>query len=95
MAAPQFAVFRMSDYAQSQLDLIELFTWPPVSAPDAQSETTRLADSPKSPAVDRLPAPSSIRQTSVGHVDRDQQGEHGIGSHFAGREDAPQNIGSE
>jgi hypothetical protein len=61
MVAPQFSVFRMSDYAQSQLDLIELFTWPPVSAPpDAQSETTRLADSPKSPAVDRLPAPPAL-----------------------------------
>jgi hypothetical protein len=60
MVAPQLVVSRMSDYAQSQLDLIELFTWPPVSPPDVQCETTRLADSPKSPAVDRLSAPTSI-----------------------------------
>jgi hypothetical protein len=60
MVAPQLAVFLMSDYAQSQLDLIELFTWPPVSPPDVQSETRRLADSPNSTAVDRLPAPTSI-----------------------------------
>jgi hypothetical protein len=30
----------MTDYAQSQLDLIEVFTWPPVRRPDMQSEIT-------------------------------------------------------
>jgi hypothetical protein len=34
----------MTDYAQSQLDLIEVFTWPPVRQPDMQSETTPSAD---------------------------------------------------
>jgi len=30
----------MTDYAQSQLDLIEVFTWPAVRQPDVQSEIT-------------------------------------------------------
>jgi hypothetical protein len=30
----------MTDYAQSLLDLIEVFTWPPVRQPDVQSEAT-------------------------------------------------------
>jgi hypothetical protein len=34
----------MSDYAQSLLDLIEIFTWPPVREPDGQSETTQIID---------------------------------------------------
>jgi len=34
----------MTDYAQSQIDLIEVFTWPPVRPPDMQSETTPFAD---------------------------------------------------
>jgi hypothetical protein len=38
----------MTNYAQLHLDLIEVFTWPPVRQPDMQSETTPFADSPKS-----------------------------------------------
>jgi hypothetical protein len=30
----------MTDYAQSLLDLIEVFTWSPVRQPDVQSEIT-------------------------------------------------------
>jgi hypothetical protein len=34
----------MTPYAQVQLDLIEVFTWPPVRQPDMQSEATPFAD---------------------------------------------------
>jgi hypothetical protein len=30
----------MTAYAQVQLDLIELFTWPPVRQPDVQTDTS-------------------------------------------------------
>jgi hypothetical protein len=35
----------MTPYAQVHLDLIEVFTWPPVRQPDVQTETTPFADS--------------------------------------------------
>jgi hypothetical protein len=44
----------MTHYAQSQLDLIEVFTWPPASQPEIQSETTPFGDSLKNPAADRF-----------------------------------------
>jgi hypothetical protein len=50
----------MTDYAQSQLDLIEVFTWPPVRQPDVQSEITPFADSPKNPAAHRLAAQAGV-----------------------------------
>jgi hypothetical protein len=42
----------MTDYAQSQLDLIEVFTWPPVRQPERQSETTPFADSEQRVSTD-------------------------------------------
>jgi hypothetical protein len=52
----------MTDYAQSLLDLIEVFTWPPVRRPDMQSETTPFADSPKNPAAHRFGAQAGVDQ---------------------------------
>jgi hypothetical protein len=50
------AGIRMTHYAQSQLDLIEVFTWPPLRQPEMQSETTPFADLPKNPAVENRPS---------------------------------------
>jgi hypothetical protein len=51
----------MTDYAQSLLDLIEIFTWPPVRETDGRSATTQIADSPKNSAAHGL-----ARQAGVG-----------------------------
>jgi len=50
----------MNHYAQSQLDLIEIFTWPPVRQPEMKSETTPVADLPKNPAVHRCAGQTGV-----------------------------------
>ena len=50
----------MSDYAQSMLDLIEVFTWPPVREPDGQSETTQIINPPKNSAAHGLAGQADV-----------------------------------
>jgi hypothetical protein len=47
----------MTPYAQVQLDLIEVFTWPPARQPDMQTES---ADTPEDPAAHRFAALAGV-----------------------------------